>query len=120
MKKRIYNFMLNISERQMKIISLSAAALLIISILINLDNKIGLELSFLIMTPLIWMGGCFLPLWYYVRAQSLKAVRTVFHKTLISLSVVFMILLFLFPIFCYCMAKYYEIQADYYRSLLHK
>jgi|SRR6478735_11596707 len=120
MKKRIYDFMLNISEKQMRIISLSSVALLIMYILINPNNRIGLELSFLIMTPLIWMGGCFFLLWYYVRAQSLKDTNTIVHKTLISLSFAFMIFLFFFPIFCYCMAKYYEIQADYYRSLLHK
>ena len=120
MKNSIKEFLLNFPEKSISRIRFFCIIAFFLLLFVERYNKLGLELSFLIITLILWIGGVFPFLWQLVQYQSVKKPNTISYKIFISLFIAMIILLFSGPIFCYCMAKYYEVQADYYRSLLHK
>jgi hypothetical protein len=120
MMNRISDFLFNFPKKNISRIRISSAISFFIFLWAYQNNELRLETSFLIITPIIWIGGVFPLLWFLAQYQSIQKPTTIVYKTLISIYIAIIILLFVGPIVCYCLAKYSEIQADYYRSLLPK
>jgi hypothetical protein len=120
MKNSIKGFFLSFPERSISRIRFFCIVAFFLLLFVERYNKLGLELSFVIITLILWIGGVFPFLWQLVQYQSVKKANTIGHKILISLLITLIILLFAGPIFCYWMAIHSEIRAEYYRSFLSK
>ena len=109
MKTRIYTYILNFPESRIRKIRLISFASIILFLIIESYQKIGLEISFVFITLNIWIGGGFVISWYIVKSLPIKIPNTVFLKFLMLGWILLLFLFFAGPIFCYCMAKHYEV-----------
>jgi len=119
MKTSIYKYILNFPENIIRKIRYISIILFFLFLIIERNHKFGLETTFLLITPIIWIGGGFIFLWFFVKYLSLKRPNTITHKFILFACILFIFILFVGPVFCYCMAKYYEWQGNYYRELYH-
>lgn len=108
MKTILFNYLLRVSEFRIKFLNLISVILFLLFFLFQDRLHFGLEATFIFITLNIWMGGSLIFLWRFVKFLPVMEKNNPAHKLLFIVGIIFQVILFAGPVFCYMMAKYYQ------------
>lgn len=108
MKTTLFNYLLRIPEFRINLLSLLSFVLFVLFFLFQERLHLGLEATFIFITLNIWMGGSLIFLWRFVKFLPVMEKNNPAHKLLFIVGIIFQVILFAGPVFCYIMAKYYQ------------
>ena len=116
MFKNLHSYLLNY-PLQKSLIRLYITSILFYILILIKDKYALSSLTIIgIATCLLWFGLSFSFLVFFVKLLDNKSYDPVLKKVLSVLYFLFLIIIYIVPILCYCMAKYYGFQIDDYRS----
>jgi hypothetical protein len=108
MRTTFINYILQVPGFRIKVLSLLSIVLFFIFFIFQDRLHFGLETTFIFITLNIWMGGSLTFVWYFAKFLTVMQKKDPTHKVLFILGIIFQIVLFAGPVFCYIMAKYYQ------------
>ena len=117
--KKIKNYLVNLPLKNLfKINSIALGGFCIYLIFLN-DKIKSTDLTFLIITPLIWCGGTFFLLTLLIKYLDKEYPKTLLKKLMVVLYLILIPVSFFGPIVCYIMVKYYELQIEQLKQAMH-
>jgi len=108
MKTTRFNYLLRVPEFRIKLLSLLSFVFFVLFFLFQDRLHFGLEATFIFITLNIWIGGSLTLVWYFAKFLAVMEKNNPSHKVLFIIGIIFQLILFAGPVFCYIMAKYYQ------------
>lgn len=108
MKTTLFNYLLRVPEFRIKLLSLLSFVFFVLFFLFQDRLHFGLEATFIFITLNTWMGCSLIFLWHFVKFLPVMEKNNPAHKVLFIIGIIFQVIMFAGPVFCYIMAKYYQ------------
>jgi len=117
--RKLKNYLTNLPQKKLlQINSIAVWGLLIYIVFLN-DKIKSTDLTFLIITPLIWCGGSFFFLALLIQLLNQDVKKILLKKTMIALCFIIILITFFGPIVCYFMAKNADFEIEHLKQVMH-